>query len=109
MEKKEKEMNWKEKAMIRATVGCFFGVILMELMSSIFEWVISQKQHKVQYQAQDETYEMLRDQRRIFEETQKVFAEISKSRASILSNPPDLLVGMGSDQNKRWLELILTP
>lgn len=84
---KEKGMNWKEKAMIRATVGCFFGIILMHLVSGIFEWIILQKQHK----AQKAIYEMLQEQRRILEETQKVFAEISKAQAAatIPSNPTD--------------------
>lgn len=92
-------MNWKEKAMIRATVGCFFGIILMHLVSGIFEWVILQKQHKAQYQAQKAIYEMLQEQCRILGETQKVFAEISKAQAAstIPSNPTDSVVGMETD------------
>lgn len=53
----------------------------------------------MQYQAQEDAHEMLREPRRILEETQKVFAEISKERAAatISSSPPDSAVGMETD------------
>ena len=46
---------------------------------------------------------MLREQRRILEETQKVFAEISKSlaAATIPSSPPDPSVGMETDSAQK--------
>lgn len=97
--KAEKEMNWKEKAMIQTTVGCFLGVVLMQLASGVFKWGSLRKQRDAQYQAQEDAHEMLREPRRILEETLKVFAEISKSlaAATIPSSPPDSAVGMETD------------
>ncbi len=98
MEDKEKQMVVKGMVMIRVVYVCVMGVLLINIANPAFEWFALQKQRDVQYQAQEETQEMLREQRRILEETLKVFAEISKERAAAIpANPPNSIVGMETD------------
>ena len=98
MEDKEKQMIVKGMVMIRVVYVCVLGVLLINIANSVFEWFALQKQRDVQYQAQEETQEMLREQRRILEETLKVFADISKERtAAIPAKPSNSVVGMETD------------
>lgn len=98
MEDKVKQMVVKGMVMIRVVYVCVMGVFLINIANPVFEWFALRKQRDAQYQAQEETQEMLREQRRILEETLKVFAEISKERASAIpANPPNSVVGMESD------------